>query len=278
MIIGGNYIGIGNRRNRPGGDAVDPSIQAGYDWLAANAKAAWDFTQMTGVGFGSAPSSVLDFTGNGHNAITSSGTFTPKLGAYIDAKGSAKTFLKGYASGTKDCYVTELPCTPFFNSDFEVHLMMQVGDGRLANNSVWGINDGAARRINIRKTATGFFDVQVNVSGASWPIFTTTSGQLPDLLTDVFYIRFSVDFTTDTFRFWLNGVERTFSVGGTGPLSGQSPAGFSGVRGIGLGAERSGATTVTAGAAEANNLFKCAITPLLSTTEAINVAAWITNI
>lgn len=261
-----------------GGPVDDPSIQAGYDWLAENAKAAWDFTSMTGVGFAAAPSSVSDFTGNGHNAITDSGTFTPKVGAYIDENGAVKTFLKGYASGVKDCYVTALPCTPFFNSDFEVHLMMQSGDGRLANNSIWGINDGAARRINIRKTATGFFDVQVNVSGTSWPIFTTTSGQLEDNTTAPVYIRFSVDFTTDTFKFWLNGIERTFTVGGTGALSAQVPAGFNGVRGIGLGAERASATTVTAGGAEANNLFKCAITPLLTNAQAVNVAAWITNI
>lgn len=261
-----------------GGGGINPFIAEGLTYLISSAKAAWDFTGISGNPYDNSPQTLSELTSNGFGLNTNSGYTTPKLGVSVNGT-RRKSFISVYTpSGTRNAYYTDLGCTNLYNSSFEVHILMKLGDGNpSSNHSIWGLNDGAAKRMFIDVLTSGQIQLYINLNGAVTTTYTTNSAVFSNGSTNLTYLRFKADFENDVLGIYVNGIEQASTIGGSA-VSLINPSGFSATTGNGIGTRMNSATVFAANPISYCGVFKAAITPILSDENNLKVGAWMSNL
>lgn len=254
---------------------TNPFITQGLTYLTNNAKAAWDFTGITGNPYDNAPASLPDFTGNGFGLNNNAGALTPKLGVAVEGA-ITHSFISIYTpSGINNGYFSDLPATNLYNSDFEIHTLFKVGDGNpAADYSIWGLNDGAAKRFLVFITATGTIKIQINLNGAVQSFIETDNPVFSNNSSNLTYLRLVCDFTNDVVKIIVNGEDLAVTVTGSA-ISNINPANFnSGLTGSAIGTSMRSATAFSFNQNSYCGVFKAAVTPILSNENNLKVGAW----
>lgn len=243
---------------------------SGYNFLKTNAKAAWNFTILSGKSFAVADT-VSDFTGYGHNAVM--GVFQPNVSnVLLDREVITSAFCVNNNT-TKNAFVSELPATNLFNSDFEIHLTFNVTDGQGSEYFLFGLNNGAARRMFVTISSSGNITFNLNYSGTTLSTWTSAY-VLPNNSVPLTYLRIRTDFTTDTVLAFVNGIQTAMNLTSGPSISTITASSFTNTWGIAIGGVRTGISTLQSGSANAIQIFKSAVTPLLSNANAGLVANW----
>lgn len=251
---------------------TNDGVNEGKKYLIANAKAAWDFTALQG-GLNDLAIDVPDFSST-HDAVTLSGVFTPKVGpSFIDST-IFRSALCLNSNSTKQAFITALPSTTLFNSSFEVHLLFRVANGVPAGDLyLIGVENGNGQTVMLTINSAGKIVFQLNIQAGVTSTWTTDMA-LPSGQTSPIYVRLRVDFETDIFKIWVNGMEKSTTLVGSA-ITETNPSGFTCPYGIGIGGVRNGATSIKSGANSGIMVFKAAITPLLSDINAAKVGHYI---
>lgn len=256
------------------GNQTDREAIEGYTIVKANARAAWDFTRMAKKLF-ETKDTVLDFSGNSRNAFRDGTTFNPIVvetmilgGGSITAAGCENTNV------TKKCYVQDGAATNLFNTDFEIHLMVSLQDGQIGSQYLFGLNNGAAKRVFLYVNSTGTFRFDLNLAGSTISEWESAY-VMPNNITGVRYIRLRCDFANDIIKMWVDGVETTLTLLSGDAFNLINPSGFTNTWGTAIGGTRTSSTSIQSG--NGNMLvYKAAVTGLLTNAQAVKIAGWFT--
>lgn len=260
-----------------GGEQADANIALGTTFLTTNAKtrAYWDFTSL-GVSDGTVLSSYNDLSVGGvWDLDNASGVNNPKAGI-IQRGTSYTTALRAKTPSTyKEAFKTTSAATNLLKNDVEVHLLINLEDGQIGTNILFGSADGGTRYFRFRVTSTGLLQLEYAAGASGLSTIISTGTVLPDGLTGVYLIRLRCDFTTDVISGMINGIPITFSVSSGNAISTWNAANWVSTRSCGVGGSYDGA--FTADAIVVKYILKGAVTDLLTDDEYLILAASFLN-
>ncbi len=246
----------------------------GYAVVKANARAAWDFTRMRKRLY-ETKDTVIDFSGNGRNAFRSGTTFNPMVvETMIFGGGSITAAACENSNVTKNCYVQDGAATNLFNTDFETHITLSLQDGQIGSQYVFGLNNGAGKRMYLYVVSTGKIRLALTLAGSTVSEWESTYA-FQNNTTGAHYIRLRCDFTNDVLKMYVDGVETTLTLLSGDAFNLINPSGFTNTWGTAIGGTRTGSTAIQSG--NGNMLiYKAAVTPLLTNNQSLKAANWFT--
>lgn len=264
------YFMLNNQAN-----SADPNIALGNTFLTTNAKsrAYWDFTtQLTGVE-DAAITSVSDLRGNGWTLGNFSGAATPVEGKIQVGLTEVSTLL-GYTPSTYEYgLVGTTAATNLLKNSVEIHLLVNLVDGQLGTQYLFGASNGGTQRLRISINTSGNIVLEYAI-GAGGSTLTSSGNALINGLTGVYLIRVILDFGTDVISGYVNGVPISFSLTSGNAVSTWNPANWICTKGVGVGGDWDGAFTNDVGT---KHILKCAVTDLITSDEYIQLAASFLN-
>lgn len=251
-------------------------VREGHAYLAENARGAWDFTRIPG-NLGDAATQVNDIGPTANHAGTGGGTFAPTVGiAFIDGA-TIKNALLQNDNTNKLAYVAANASTALFKTSFEIHVLFGLNDGQVGTIYLFGINNGAGKRAFMYIDATGHINFHLNISGATTHVFTSTA-TLNNGPVSPTYARVRIDFETDVASLWIDGIADTFSLSsGTALSDTTDPASYADTLGVAIGGTRTGTSTIASGSGKIQ-IYKAAVTGLLTSAQAAMVGAYISHL
>lgn len=259
------------------GEQVDPNIALGDAFLTSNAKTRsyWDFTTLSGAD-GTVLSSHEDLSISGTwDLDDGSGVNNPKSGIIQRGTSSVTCLRAKTASTYKEAFKTTTAATNLLKNDVEVHLLINLEDGQIGTNILFGSADGGTRYFRFRVTSTGLLQLEYAAGASGLSTIISTGTVLPDGLTGVYLIRLRCDFTTDVISGMINGIPITFSVSSGNAISTWNAANWVSTRSCGVGGSYDGA--FTADATVVKYILKGAVTDLLTDDEYLILAASFLN-
>lgn len=246
-----------------GGGEISEQV-LGYEYLVSNARAFWDFKNVSSNGY-------EDLTGNGYdlNGVASPLSFTVVPFEYRDVDNTTRNIARVTLS---DAPMLATGNQALFHNDHELHFSFC---GRVFSNKyLLGTYGGtSARTYTIYIDNNG--DLIISLLGS---VYTTTNAIFRGTGSDLrramnrTYIRLRVDFTNDLLRLWVNGGEVPLTLTSGSGISSMSPTGFSqDIYPFPFGAGNNINSTVGV-ATYYTDCFYAAVTELLSTSNFYNVS------
>ena len=258
-------------------EVADPNIALGDAFLTTSAttRAYWDFTTLSGAD-GTVLSSHEDLSISGTwDLDDGSGVNNPKSGIIQRGTSSVACLRAKTASTYKEAFKTTSAATNLLKNDVEVHLLINLEDGQIGTNILFGSADGGTRCFRFRVTSTGLLQLEYAAGASGLSTIISTGTVLPDGLTGVYLIRLRCDFTTDVISGMINGIPITFSVSSGNAISTWNAANWVSTRSCGVGGSYDGA--FTADATVVKYILKGAVTDLLTDDEYLILAASFLN-
>jgi len=250
-------------------------IDPGLLYLQQSAKAAWDYTNLSGLELDTIGSNVLDISPNGVDFVPSGGT--PKVW-FTNAGLDGVTcycppgFTNTYAlNNTLELSAAQVQA--LFNSDFEIVICMHMNEGSIG---------AGLQPIFVISNTSNNHNIQVYHNGVQFIFIYRTGGTQVSTAPSIFaagpvgltVFRIRLDFTTDAGKLYRNGID-TGAVF-TGMTA--NPAGFAPGLKMHLGAYNLNGAISGAGLSTRNHShLMMAITPLMSDTDAMNVQNYMFN-
>lgn len=246
---------------------VDP----GYTYLKANAYAAWNFKKIQGYETDLLTESVKDYTGHGNHFTIPVGGAPILLQTNFGHDGVSCYTPSGYRnthSLLNSLELTAVQTKNLFNHDFELFVLMHIGNGADMQQAIVSVDDNSTQIFNFYHNNS----IVVVYRAGSGSATIAVSSALPSGPFGLKLLRVKMDFTNGIGKLFYNGIDSGTSFSN---MAGRDPSTFNPNVKLCLGAwNKNGVINGTGSALRNFSILDMAVTPILTDQQSVDVQGY----